>query len=1129
MLSVIAQDAGEYVCRVISASGIAESRAMLTVTTRSSIDQTSQHQHSLQTIQQLEDYSKYQRTESIEESVNQKPVFIRPLVDMGELEEGRNAHFEAQLSPVSDPTMRIEWYKDGRAITASSRITAIFNFGYVSLNILHLRAEDAGSYTVRAVNRLGEAISTASIAIHTRNNVTADLGIPEQQKYIESVEDLETYRRQQHSRYVQEQPECSQVPEFKNPIKDQLNIREGGFAHFEARLEPVGDSTMRVEWLKDGRPVEASSRITSFFNFGYVALTIKQLTIHDVGTYTCRAYNELGQATTNASLTVISKNDISVDSQHQDSLQKIQYLEDSSRYTRKTEEDTSITYQPKFLGPLKGTTKIVEGQRAHFEARVEPQSDLSLKIEWFHNGQPITAANRIQTYHDFGYVAIDIHTVRAEDAGQYTVVARNKIGEAQNSATMVVETRSSIDTSSMHRATHEKTQRMEGSKFVEPQYDIEELSKSKPVFVTPLSDPKPINEGKNIHLECRLEPMGDPTMRVEWFHNGRPITVGSRFRTYYDFGFVALDIIHATGLDAGEYTVRATNQLGSAHTSAMVQVMGRSDILTETQNEMSLEHIHQLEEQTRDRRQTHDEYNVAQAPQFTRPLHNIETFEGTNIHLECRLQPVGDPTMRVDWFVNGVPVKTGHRFRPAHEFDYVALDLLSVYAADSGVYTCQARNQLGEAVTSCSVRIIPKKDLILDSQHPQGLEKIQHLEDASRYQRSEFVDEIVNIHPKFKTKPKDLTNMRESQHAHFECKLEPVTDPNLKVEWFKNGQPIIVGHRFRPIHDFGYVALDIIDLIAEDSGTYTCRAVNFVGSDETHCTLMCRSTTQILTETQNESGLEQIHYLEDCSKHHRSEVIDETTKQSPVFTTSLKNVEIKEGQRAHFECRLIPVSDPTLKVEWYHNNAPLKSGSRFTETNNFGFVALDILGCLPEDSGTYTCRAVNALGDAVTSATASIHTRKAIYLESQHEGALTRLHQLEDSSRHHREAVTEEFVTQAPIFTLPLKDIRVAENQAVHFEARLIPVGDPKLRVEWLRNGVPIEACKCFNYIYSNIENIKYIFSFSANRLTTMNDFGYVALNMKYVNPEDSGTYTCRAVNDLGQAVTSSTLIVQCK
>ena len=98
-----------------------------------------------------------------------------------------------------------------------------------------------------------------------------------------------------------------------------------------------------------------------------------------------------------------------------------------------------MTQPPRFLGPLKGTNKIVEGQRAHFESRIEPQSDLTMQIEWYHNGKPLTAANRIQTYHDFGYVAIDIHKVRSEDAGTYTVVVRNSLGEAKMSATMVVE------------------------------------------------------------------------------------------------------------------------------------------------------------------------------------------------------------------------------------------------------------------------------------------------------------------------------------------------------------------------------------------------------------------------------------------------------------------------------------------------------------------------------------------------------------------------------------------------------------------------------------------------------------------------------------------------------------------
>ncbi|XP_033210459.1 titin [Belonocnema kinseyi] len=1108
LISVGLQDSGEYLCRVVSSTGVAESRATLSVTPRATIEQTSQHPDSLRYIQQLEDYSKYQRQESVEETSSQRPVFIRPLQDLGELQEGRNAHFEAQLTPVSDPTMKVEWYKDGRPITASSRITTIFNFGYVSLNILHLRSEDAGSYTVRAVNRLGEAISSATLRVFARTNVTADLGIPEQQKYIEAADQLEAYHQAMQQKYVHEQPEPTSPPEFKSPIKDQNNIREGGFAHFEARLEPVGDSDLRVEWLKDGRPVEASSRITTFFNFGYVALTIKFVTIHDVGVYTCRAYNRVGEARTTAQLSVISKNDIIYDSQNPTGLQKIQNLEDSSRYTRRVEEETQVSQAPRFLGPLKGTNKIVEGQRAHFEARVEPQSDLTMKIEWYHNGRPITAANRIQTYHDFGYVAIDVLQVRPEDAGTYTVVARNTLGEAQLSASMVVETRSSIDTSSMHHGAYEKTQRFEDSKFVEPQYHIEEISKSKPIFVQPLSDPKPVSEGKNIHLECRLEPMGDPTMRVEWFQNGRPVTVGSRFRTYYDFGYVALDIVHASLLDSGEYTVRATNHLGSAHTSSCVRVIGKSGILTDTQNEQSLEQIQMLEDSSKYRRTQQEEVTVMQPPQFSRPLHNIETVELTNVHLECRLQPVGDASMRVDWFVNGRPVKTGHRFRPSYEFDYVALDILGVYPEDSGVYTCQASNQLGETVTSCSVRVHAKKDLLLESQHPEGLERIQYLEDSSRYKRNELVDEVVNVKPKFVTKPKNQENLREGQHAHFECKLEPVTDSNLKVEWFKNGRPVTIGHRFRPIHDFGYVALDVIDLIAEDTGTYTCRAVNLVGSDEVNCALSCKSTAQILTNTQNEMGLEQISYLEDRSKYHRREDVEETTTQAPIFTTSLNNVEIKEGQRAHFECRLIPVSDASMKVEWFHNNTPVKAGSRFIETNSFGFVALDIMYAYPEDAGTYTCRAKNAIGEAMTSATADVHSKKSIYMETQNENALQRLRHLEDSSRYQRKAVQEESVSQAPVFTMPIKDLRVAENQAAHFEARVIPVGDAKLKVEWLRNGVPILA---------------------SNRVTTMHDFGYVALNMKYVNPEDSGTYTCRAINDLGEAVTSATLFVQSK
>ena len=47
---------------------------------------------------------------------------------------------------------------------------------------------------------------------------------------------------------------------------------------------------------------------------------------------------------------------------------------------------------------------------------------------------------------------------------------------------------------------------------------------------------------------------------------------------------------------------------------------------------------------------------------------------------------------------------------------------------------------------------------------------------------------------------------------------------------------------------------------------------------------------------------------------------------------------------------------------------------------------------------------------------------------------------------------------QKPMFTQPLQNVdHVSEGQAVHLEARLIPVGDPKLTVEWFRNEQPLQ------------------------------------------------------------------------
>ncbi len=145
---------------------------------------------------------------------------------------------------------------------------------------------------------------------------------------------------------------------------------------------------------------------------------------------------------------------------------------------------------------------------------------------------------------------------------------------------------------------------------------------------------------------------------------------------------------------------------------------------------------------------------------------------------------------------------------------------------------------------------IAEKTLHPDAKANAQLNSLQALEqraqirrDLTASQRDAAIDADAGA-PRFVTVPKAKFVTGEGRNTHFEAKVEPIADPNLQIEWLKDGQPITVGHRFRPIHDFGYVALDIVGVISEDSGKYTCRAVNLTGSAEFNLDLECHSKNE---------------------------------------------------------------------------------------------------------------------------------------------------------------------------------------------------------------------------------------------------------------------------------------------
>ena len=80
------------------------------------------------------------------------------------------------------------------------------------------------------------------------------------------------------------------------------------------------------------------------------------------------------------------------------------------------------------------------------------------------------------------------------------------------------------------------------------------------------------------------------------------------------------------------------------------------------------------------------------------------------------------------------------------------------------------------------------------------------------------------------------------------------------------------------------------------------------------------------------------------------------------------------------------------------------------------------------------------------------------------------------------------------------------EGAVAHFETKIEPAQDPRMRIEWLHNGQPIAHSARMKNIY---------------------DFGYVIMELSPAEPQDTGTWTCRATNDHGDAEISCEVAVE--
>ena len=98
-------------------------------------------------------------------AVGQKPKIEQKLMNL-ELNEGGIAVFLARFTPIDDPNLKAEWYHNEKTLPISDdRIKSYLKEGYATLVINPVYAEDAGVYTLKISNALGEVRSSARLYV----------------------------------------------------------------------------------------------------------------------------------------------------------------------------------------------------------------------------------------------------------------------------------------------------------------------------------------------------------------------------------------------------------------------------------------------------------------------------------------------------------------------------------------------------------------------------------------------------------------------------------------------------------------------------------------------------------------------------------------------------------------------------------------------------------------------------------------------------------------------------------------------------------------------------------------------------------------------------------------------------
>uniref|UniRef100_A0A1I8Q6N2 Obscurin n=1 Tax=Stomoxys calcitrans TaxID=35570 RepID=A0A1I8Q6N2_STOCA len=782
-----------------------------------------------------------------ESQTNVAPVFLCSLKDAEMLE---CTQFRFLIKLMGDPKPKVQFFKDGKEVVESDRITIVREkdyLGYYELVLNEVIKEDAGTYQCKAVNKFGEAVCEAQVTTVEDKNPFGSLAgqilqpgekatfswkrngapfDPEERFKVLFGEDedslalvfqhvkpedagIYTCVAQTTTGNISCSAELSVQGSvqtlYREPEKPTLiiefreaNTHVGGTAILEMQCKGFPKPAVQVK--HDGEVVKVDDRHKFLYESDEsMSLLIKHATTEDAGVYTIHAMNELG--------------------------------EDSSEINLVVKAPPKIKKVKDVVVQVKETVKI------EVEIEGNPKPILNLTM----NGKDIIEEKNVKmSSTSVGKhtekITIEIKEIKLTQSGNYSIRATNELSQTSEYWNVTVF--------------------------------------SKPEFVKTLEEEYVHGEKETVIMSCRIDAF--PESKLTWYQDGKEINLkNSKYSVSTDGNCYTLKITGVTRVDAGEYSVKAENEHGSTTSKTKLLIKCTPEItkglknliITEGDTDVTLNvavdaypkpgikwfidgiEIDEKRKEFRRQEEGNDyklimkeattalqgtysvvvmnDYGKLQQecvvtvkckPKIKKQLKDIEVEEGKSFTLEAEIY--SEPEATVKWFKNGQECSADARLKIIHDskrYEEYNLTLNLCKPEDTGTYEVRAKNDVGETVSKCQVNVLSKSSKAAPERKRRRLDNGFCLLFSAQ-------PEIDHV---------DIFEQHSFESVPLKYEVIAHGIPKPEAIWYKDGKEIKEDANTALIVEGDKYRLEKKSLKLEDAGTYKVVIKNKVG-EKTH-------------------------------------------------------------------------------------------------------------------------------------------------------------------------------------------------------------------------------------------------------------------------------------------------------